>query len=321
LQVRHSMSATVVAADYGGPEVLRIIDEEVGPPGPGQVVVDVRAAGTNPIDYKRYSGAFGRDPGQLPIHLGNEAAGVVAETAEGAVGPAGPIHVGDDVIGYRIEGAYAARVLVPAAALVPKPQMMSFEEAGGLMVTGVTAVHLLTVTDVGPGDTVVVHGASGGVGLMAVQIAVDKGARVIGTAGEAMHGYLRQLGAEPVTYGEGLTERIRQLAPDGVDAAVDTVGTVDAIDSSIALVSDRNRIATIAAFERGFELGIKVLGGAPGADPGDEIRSAARLELVRLVEEGKLRVRVDRVYPLAEAAEAHRELAKGHTHGKIVLVP
>jgi len=315
------MSATVVAADYGGPEVLTIIDEEVGPPGPGQVVIDVRAAGTNPVDYKMYSGTFGRDPGQLPIHLGTEVAGVVAETAEDAVGPAGPFHVGDEVIGYRIAGAYAARVLVPAAALLPKPAVLSYEEAGGLMVTGVTAVHLLTATGVGPGDTVVVHGASGGVGQMAVQIAVDKGARVIGTAGEAMHGYLRQLGAEPVTYGDRLTERIRQLAPEGVDAAVDTAGTDDAIDSSIALVADRNRIATIAAFQRGFELGIKVLGGAPGADPGDEIRSAARLELVRLAQEGKLRVRVERAYPLAEAADAHRELAKGHTHGKIVLVP
>jgi NADPH:quinone reductase-like Zn-dependent oxidoreductase len=315
------MSATVVATDYGGPEVLRFVDEEVGPPGPGQVVLDVRAAGTNPVDYKRYSGAYGRDPAQLPIRLGMEAAGVVAETADGVLGPAGPVHLGDEVIAYRIEGAYATRVVVPASSLVPKPSVLSFEEAGGLMLTGATAVHLVSATGVGPGDTVVIHGASGGVGLMAVQIAVVRGARVIGTAGEGMHEYLRQLGAEPVTYGDGLTARIRELAPDGVDAAIDTVGTEEAIDSSIALVSDRSRIATIAAFQRGFALGIKVLGGAPGADPGDEIRSAARLELVHLVEKGRLRVRVEHAYPLAEVAEAHRELAKGHTHGKIVLVP
>jgi len=315
------MSATVGATDYGGPEVLRFVDEEVGPPGPGQVVLDVRAAGTNPVDYKRYSGAYGRDPAQLPIRLGMEAAGVVAETADGVLGPAGPVHLGDEVIAYRIEGAYATRVVVPASSLVPKPSVLSFEEAGGLMLTGATAVHLVSATGVGPGDTVVIHGASGGVGLMAVQIAVVRGARVIGTAGEGMHEYLRQLGAEPVTYGDGLTARIRELAPDGVDAAIDTVGTEEAIDSSIALVSDRSRIATIAAFQRGFALGIKVLGGAPGADPGDEIRSAARLELVHLVEKGRLRVRVEHAYPLAEVAEAHRELAKGHTHGKIVLVP
>jgi len=161
----------------------------------------------------------------------------------------------------------------------------------------------------------------GGVGLMVVQLAVIKGARVIGTAGDDIHDYLRQLGAEPVTYGDGLTDRIRDLAPEGVDAAIDTVGTDEAIDTSIALVADRRRIATIAAFQRGFELGIKVLGGAPGADPGTEIRSAARLELVRLAGEGKITVRVARTYPLADAGAAHTELAKGHTHGKIVLTP
>jgi NADPH:quinone reductase-like Zn-dependent oxidoreductase len=156
---------------------------------------------------------------------------------------------------------------------------------------------------------------------MAVQLAVNAGARVIGTASQASHAYLRELGAEPVIYGDGLVERIRALVPGGVDAAIDAVGSDEAVDASVALVSDRKRIVTIAAFQRGLELGLKIIGAGPGGDPGTEIRAAARLELVRLAEAGKLQVRVAGTYPLSEAATAHRELAAGHTHGKIVLVP
>ena len=314
-------TTTVVATAFGGPEALSVVDRPIAAPGPGQVSVAVRAVGTNPIDYKLYSGAFGHDPGQLPIALGSEAAGVVTAVDDGAEGPAGPIHPGDEVVLYPIEGAYTSQVVVPVSSVVPKPSTLTFEEASGLMLTGSTAVHALKVTGVGAGDTVVVHGASGGVGLMAVQLAVDAGARVIATAGESRHDYLRTLGAEPVAYGNGLIERIRALAPGGVDAAIDAAGTDEALDTSIALVADRNRITTIAGFQRGFELGIKVLGGVPGGDPGTEVRAAARLELVRLAQAGKLKVLVAATYPLAEAAAAHRALASGHTHGKIVLVP
>ncbi len=189
------------------------------------------------------------------------------------------------------------------------------------MLTGVTAVHALTSVRVGSGDTVVVHGASGGVGLMAVQLALAAGARAIGTASESGHAYLRELGAEPVAYGTGLLERIRAVAPHGVDAAIDTVGSDEALETSLALVADRGRIVTIAAFQRGFELGVNVIGGAPRADPGTEVRAAARLELARLAEAGGLQVLVAASYPLGRAADAHRALATGHTHGKIVLVP
>jgi NADPH2:quinone reductase len=144
---------------------------------------------------------------------------------------------------------------------------------------------------------------------------------VIATASESGHAYLRELGAEPLTYGQGLLERIRAIAPDGVDAALDAVGTEEAVDTSVALVADRDRIVTLVAVQRGFELGLKVLGGAPGADPGTEVRAAARLKLARLAEAGDLHVLVAAVYPLADAAAAHRALATGHTHGKIVLVP
>jgi NADPH:quinone reductase-like Zn-dependent oxidoreductase len=315
------MSVAVVASGFGGPEVLTVIEEDLAPPGPSQVLIDVRAAGTNPFDCKVYSGAFGRDPSKLPIRLGFEAAGVVLAVGADAEGPAGAVHPGDEVVAYRIDGAYASQVVVPSSTVVPKPSTLTFEEASGLMLTGATAVHALTAAGVGAGDTVVIHGASGGVGLMAVQLGVNAGARVIATASEKSHDYLRQLGAEPVTYGAGLLERIIAMAPEGVNAAIDTVGTDEAVDTSIALVADRNRIATIAAFQRAPQLGLRLLGGGPGADPGTEIRDAARLTLAQLAEEGKLRVRIAATYPLAEAAAAHRALMSGHAAGKIILIP
>jgi NADPH2:quinone reductase len=167
----------------------------------------------------------------------------------------------------------------------------------------------------------VVHGAAGGVGLMVVQLAVNARARVIGTADEKNHDLLRQFGAEPVSYGEGLLERIRALAPTGVDAAIDAVGTDEALGTSLALVADRGRTATLVSFQRGTEEGIKVLGAGPGGDPGTEIRAAARGDLVRLAERGRLKVVIAAIYPLSEVAAAHRTLATGHTTGKIALVP
>ena len=315
------MTRAVVATAFGGPEVLAVIETPVSPPGPGEVLISVRAAGTNPIDYKLYSGVMGQDPARLPMRPGSEAAGVVTEAADGVSGPGGPVRAGDEVVAYPIAGAYADDVVVPAASVIPKPTTLSFEEASGMMLTGVTAAHALTVTQVGAGDTILVHGASGGVGLMAVQLAVTAGARVIGTASESGHALLREFGAEPVTYGAGLEERVRALALGGVDAAVDCAGGDEALDTSLALVADRGRIVTIVASRRAFGAGIKVIGRAPGADPGTEIRAAARLELARLASDGKLRVVVAATYPLAEAAAAHRALATGHTHGKIVLVP
>jgi NADPH:quinone reductase len=298
-----------------------VVEEPVRAPGQAEVAVEVRAIGTNPVDYKVYSGEFGTDPARLPIAIGTEAAGVVTAVGEQAEGPGRPVRVGDEVVLYPIEGAYASDIVVPASTIKPKPSTFTFEEASGLMVTGSVAVHALTVAAVGRGDTLIVHGASGGVGHMAVQIAVNARVRVIGTSSEGGHAYLRQLGAEPVVYGDGLIDRVRALAPDGVDAAIDTVGTDEAIDTSVALVADRDRVVTIAGFRRGFELGLKVLGAAPGADPGTEIRAAAGTELVRQAEAGTLKVRVARTYPLVEAAAAHRELAGGHSHGKIVLIP
>jgi NADPH:quinone reductase-like Zn-dependent oxidoreductase len=191
--------------------------------------------------------------------------------------------VGDEVIAFGIDGYYSEEVVVAASAVLPKPAAMSWEAAGGLMLAGATAVHALTATAVSAGETVLVHAATGGVGLMAVQVAVARGARVIGTASERNHAYLRDLGAQPTTYGDGLADRVRALAPDGVNAAVDCVGTDEAVDVSLEVVADRDPIASIAAFARGAEVGIQLLGGGPGADPGTELRNAARLQLIELV--------------------------------------
>jgi NADPH:quinone reductase len=315
------MTRVVLAPRYGGPEVLSVVEEPVPDPGPGKARVEVRAAGVNPADWKSYGGAFGTDPGRLPIRLGYEAAGVVTAVGPGAVGPAGPVSVGDEVIAFRLTGAYAAELVAPASALVPKPAGLEWEQAAGLMLTGATAVHALTATGVGAGDTVLVHGASGGVGLMAVQLAAERGARVIGTAGADSADLVRRLGAEPVRYGDGLADRVRALAPGGVSAAVDTVGSDEAVDVSLELVPDRQRIATIAAFARGVAEGLQVLGGGPGADPGTQLRDAARLDLARLAAAGRLEVVVAATFPLEQAAQAHRQGMAGHSHGKLVLVP
>jgi NADPH2:quinone reductase len=315
------MALTVLATAYGGPEVLSVVDEPMADPGPGQARIEVRAAGVNPVDYKVYSGRMGADPARLPLRLGSEASGVVTAVGAGAAGPAGPVNAGDEVIAFRAPGAYAAELVVPAQALVPKPAALDWAQASGLMLTGVTAWHALAVTEVHEGDTVLIHGASGGVGTMAVQLAAGRGARVIATASPARHEFLRQLGATPVAYGDGLADRVRGVAKEGVDAALDLIGTDEATDVSLELVADRGRIVTIVASRRAFDLGLKVIGGAPGADPGTEIRAAARLDLVRLVSEGQLRVFVTRTFPLAQAADAHRLIMEGHVSGKIALIP
>jgi len=310
------MTRAVLAQTYGGPEVLAIQDIVLPAPGDGQVLVDVCAAGTNPIDYKLYSGAMGDDPSALPMPVGMEVAGVVAATGTGAQAYTGALAIGDEVIATNVRGGYAEQVLAAGSDLGHKPAGLSFEQAAGLLLVGATAWHLLMKTDVGTGDTVLIHGASGGVGLMAAQLAAARGARVIATASPARHDQLRGYGAHPVAYGRGLADRVRAIGT--VDAALDLVGTDEALDISVELVTDRGRIATIVGFGRAAELGIAAL---TGADGGQAIRDGARPELLKLATRGKLEVTVDRVFSLGEAAEAHRYLQAGHAHGKVVLVP
>jgi NADPH:quinone reductase-like Zn-dependent oxidoreductase len=312
----------MVAIAYGGPEVLSLVEVDVPSPGPGEVTIDVRAAGVNPVDYKFFSGAgpFGDSPENLPMHLGLEVAGVITAVGPGAVGPAGPLAVGDEVIAYPANGGYASAITMPANAVVPKPAELSWEQAAGLMLVGATAVHAVAVINVGQGDTVLVHGGSGAVGLLAVQLSIAAGATVVATASERNQKLVRDVGAIAVNYGPGLLDRVRQAAPSGISAVIDAVGTDEAIDVSLSLVGDRSRIVSIAARHRA-DTGIKLIGHGPNGDPGTEIRSNAWRDLLPMAASGKLTLLPVKTYPLSEAAEAHILLAQGHPNGKLVLLP
>jgi NADPH:quinone reductase-like Zn-dependent oxidoreductase len=203
---------------------------------------------------------------------------------------------------------------------VHKPAQVPWAEASGIMLTGATAVHALTVVGVSAGDTVLIHGGSGGVGQLAVQLAVKAGATVVTTASAQHDDLLRGYGAIPLRYGPGLADRVRDVAPSGVDAAVDTVGTAEAVDVSLELVADRARIVSIAAFGRA-DTGIRLIGGAPGADPGTEIRRNAWQQLLPAAAAGTLHVVVARTFPLTDAEAAVRLVADGHAGGKVVLLP
>lgn len=311
------MTRAVVATAYGGPEVLSLVDVDPGTPGPGQVLLEVRAAGVNPADWKAYTGAWGADPSKLPLRLGHEAAGVVL-----AVGPdVTDVAPGDEVLAQPVRGAYADRVVVPVTSLVRRPPTLDWPNAAGLLVAGTTAAHALDAVAVGAGDTLLVHGAAGSVGSILTQLARLKGVRVVGTAGSADHDYLERIGAVPVSRDGHLVDRLRQASPQGFQAAVDTVGTDEALEASVTLVGDRRKVATIAGFEHGARLGVRLLGHGAGADPGTEVRRSARPRLVDLAGQGRLTVRVGATYHLADVARAHRSAMKGGVHGKTVLLP
>lgn len=309
------MTTVVRASAYGGSEVLTLAEVPVPVPGPGEVLVSVRAAGVNQADLKIYTGVWGTDPAALPIALGFEVAGVVTALGDGVVDRA----VGDEVIAHPVTGGYATEVVVAADSLVTKPADLDWAAASGLMLTGKAAAHAVTAAGVTRGDTVLVHGAAGGVGLIAVQLATLRGATVVGTAAPGQHDLLRDLGVHPVGYGDGLLDRVHEAAPDGVDAALDLAGTDEALDVSLALVADRGRIATIANFDRGPGEGIRVLG--VGGEEGKEIRAAAGPELARLAASGELRLVVEATFGLTDVVAAHELLASRRASGKIALIP
>ncbi|MEO7236738.1 MAG: NADP-dependent oxidoreductase [Lapillicoccus sp.] len=309
------MTRVVAPTGFGGPEQLALTEVPTPEPGPGEVRLAVRAIGVNPIDWKSYSGLIGRDPAALGT-MGSEVSGVVAAVASGVE----HWSVGDEVIAPRVPGpAYATDVIVPAEGLIAKPTGLSFEQAAAVTLVGGTAAHALEAAHVQRGDTLLVHGGAGGVGGLVVQLAARRGARVIATAGDRNQSYLRELGAEPLVYGDGLLDRVREAAPDGVDAVIDTVGTDEAVDTSLALLEDPARLVSIAAFMRGGD-GITLIGGGPGADPGTELRTRAWPEVAQLVADGALSLPIERTYPLEQTARAHRDSAAGHTRGKLVVV-
>ncbi|WP_199925898.1 NADP-dependent oxidoreductase [Streptomyces sp. NRRL S-495] len=297
---------------YGGPEVVEYTDLPDPKVGPDSVLVQVRAAGVNPVDWKVREGLLdGLLDAHFPLVMGWDAAGVVRAVGGGVT----EFAPGDEVYGYvrkdTVEhGTYAELVAAPVRTLARKPAALDWAQAGGLPLAGLTALQSLRAVGVGPGDTVLVHAAAGGVGHLAVQIARALGARVIGTAGERNHAYLRELGAEPVRYGEGLAERVRELAPAGVDAALDLVGG-DAVEVSAGLVADPARIASVADF------GVKARGGRYVWVRPD---AAGLAELAALADAGRLTVTVASTFPLAQAASAQALSAEGRTRGKIVLL-
>jgi NADPH:quinone reductase-like Zn-dependent oxidoreductase len=296
-------------SEYGDPEVLRVADVEEPHAGPGQIRIAVRAASVNPIDWKYRSGMLAEQmPLELPYTPGYDAAGVVDEVGEGVDGVA----AGDEVFGFTVggRGAYAEYAVLDGGRWARKPAEISFEEAAGYPVAVETAARVLDL--LGDGQTVVVNGAAGGVGTAAVQLARERGLRVIGTASEANHDFLRSLGAEPTTYGEGLAERVSALG--GADLAFDAVG-FGAVPALIEITGSPDKVVTIADYTAG-QYGVRVSGGAGGERADYALAQAADLAAA-----GRFTLPVAQAFPFSAAAEAHRASEGGHVRGKLVLVP
>ncbi|MFC4242098.1 NADP-dependent oxidoreductase [Gryllotalpicola reticulitermitis] len=312
-----AVAKAILVSRAGGPEALELVDVPVGDPGPGEVVVRVRAAGVNPVDVKIRKGTRGDIAS--PIRLGSDAAGEVVGVGEGA-----PFAVGDEVIGWGQPGTYADYVTGPANRWTRKPAGVTFEQGAALGVPASTAYQSLKSLALGDGETLLVHAGAGAVGEAAVQFATLWGATVVATASEKNHAKLRALGAVPVTYGDGLLDRVRQAAPQGVDKVLDPAGTQEAIEVSLALVVDPARVVELVVPDWAAEYGVTVFsGGLPGSMTPEVI--AVRDESIpitaQLIADGRFAVELGPSFPLAEAAEAHRLIETGHPGGKIVLLP
>jgi NADPH:quinone reductase-like Zn-dependent oxidoreductase len=306
------MSRAVRFDEYGDVDVLQVVDVDPPAPGPGELLVRVKAAGINPGEAKIREGELHeRWPATFPSGQGSDLAGVVEQVGGGVEG----FTAGDEVIGYTdTRSSQGELVVIAAANATGKPAAVPWEVAGALFVAGVTAWAAVRAVAAGSGDTVAVAGAAGGVGSLTVQLAVRAGATVIGLAGEANHEWLRAHGVVPVTYGDGVADRIREASPGGVDAFIDTVGG-GYVELALALGVAPERIDTIVDFAAVGEHGVKSEGNAAGA-------SAETLaELAALIAAGELEVPIAGVYPLDRVRDAYAELEQGHTRGKIVLTP
>ncbi|MTJ80257.1 MAG: NADP-dependent oxidoreductase [Telmatospirillum sp.] len=290
---------------YGGPDVLGLVDIAAPHAGPGEVRISVRAAGVNPSDWKRRAGLY-RDfeDVSFPAGVGVEAAGVVDEVGEGVAGVA----VGDAVFGFGNGTVAQCAVLTHWA---PKPDLMPFDVAAGVPVVFETASRALDELGLGDGRTLLVSGGAGGIGTAVIQLARLRGLSVIATASAAKQDYVRELGAVATTYGPGLAERVRLLAPDGVDGALDVAGS-GVLPELIGIVGEARRVLSVAdlsaeSYGAKFSLG-------PPQDP-----VGALLQAARLWSEGRFRLHIDRTFPLAETAEAHAVSSAGHVTGKLVI--
>ena len=296
--------------EYGGVDVLKVADVPKPEPGPGQVLVQVKAAGINPGEAKIRDGLLhSRWPSTFPSGEGSDLAGVVAETGPGVTSWS----VGDEVIGYTDNRAsHAEYVVVEEQNLTAKPAALPWEVAGALFVAGATAYAAVRAVTLTEGDTVVVSGAAGGVGSIAVQLARLAGATVIGLASGVHHDWLTGHGVIPVTYGDGVADRIRQVTGQ-VDAFIDTVGG-DYIELALSLGVEPSRIDTIARFDAVEKYGVKGEGNAAGAS------ASVLAELARLIVDGKLEIPIAATFPLSQVQDAYRLLEKGHIGGKVVLI-
>jgi NADPH:quinone reductase-like Zn-dependent oxidoreductase len=289
-------------SEFGGPEVLRFVDLPEPEAGPSQVRIAVHAVGINPIDWKLRSGAMG---GELPRGTGVEAAGVVAQVGDGVTGVA----VGDRVFGSAANAAARQALLSHFAAI---PQGLEFTAAAALPVAVETATRCLDLLDVSDGQTLLINGASGGVGLAAVQLARVRGARVIGSGGPGSQERLRSFGAEPVVYGDRLVAEVSELAPDGVNSAID-MALSGGIVPLVELAGGVDHVVAIADFQGAKEHGVRFTGGGQGS------AWHALDDVIEVIEQGRFTVPVAHVLPLSEIAEAHRLSQSGHAGGKIVL--
>jgi NADPH:quinone reductase-like Zn-dependent oxidoreductase len=299
------MMRAVRFSRFGGPEVLEIVDLPDPHPGTGQVRIAVRAAGVSPGDWKKRKGLM---DGELPQTLGHEAAGVVDELGEGVA----DVAAGDRVFGFSAEGAAQAELAV-LSFYAPIPPSLDFPRAAALPAAVETATRALDQLGAGAGSTLLVNGASGSVGSAAVQLAVVRGARVIGTARPASHDYLRRLGAEPVAYGQGLAGRVRALAPGGVDVALDVAGS-GVLPELIELAGGVGHVITVADFGGAQEHGVRFSSG----DTGRAVHALGQIG--ELIESGRFWLPVPQTFPLAEVAQAHRVGEQGHVRGKLVLL-
>ena len=293
---------------FGGPEVLEVVELPDPHPAAGQIRVAVRAVGVNPIDWKLRSGIRG---GDLPRRTGGEVAGVVDEVGDGVT----DVAIGDRVFGFAA-GFDGAAEFALSAEYAPIPPSLDFAGAAGLPVAVETAVRTLDLVGVGAGSTVVINGAAGAVGSAAVQIAAARDARVIGTASPGNHEYLRSVGAEPTTYGKGLAARLRELAPDGIDAAVDAAGG-GALPALVELAGGPEYVVTVADPAGAEATGVRY---SAGVDPSTVRAVHALTDIGELIEAGRFCMTVARTFPLDQIAAAHRLSETGHVRGKLVLL-
>lgn len=313
------MSVAIAYTEFGGPEVLRQIDIPTPVPGPGEVVVRVEAAGVNPIDAKLRSGR--RPSGEIiePRRVGNDGAGVVAAVGTDVDG----LRVGDPVAFSGATGAYATEVLLPAGRVHPRPPGVSAADGAALGIPVGTAYQTLRSLSVGAGDTLLVHAGSGSVGRALIQYAVLWDATVLATSSERRFDRVRALGATPIVYGDGLLDRVRAAAPQGVTVAIDAAGTDEALQTSIEVVADRTRVATLVRGKDAAGWGIRAFsGGAPIPLTAQQLawRDEAVPVTLALLAAGRFSLELGPTFPLADAAEAHRVVESG-VDGKVTLVP